>query len=635
MSGIAGIYYLDGSPVDPGVLKAMTDVVAYRGPDGIEQRVEKTVGLAHLQLFTTRESQKEHQPLASNDGNYVITCDGRVDNREELVEALNRRFPIGTDSTDAELILCAYMAWGDKCVHHIIGDFAFGIWDAAHQQLFCARDPLGIRQFHYHYGGRRFIFGTEIKQVLEHPGIPRELDPLTLGLFLKNSVGDGEMTFYQQIRRLRGGCALTVSRDGLRVDKYWNPDPENRLRMNDEEFVEEFRPIFKKAVACRLRCHHPVGMMLSGGMDSSSIACTAGELGRERRDEHHQVHAFSWDFHESQSPDSPEYIRGIQEKYGFPLTWIDGRNFWGLQDLAKSQGWDEPFNPPYEAQWHRTFRNINDRGLTVALTGLGGDDLLSYHFIPHMRGWLRSFKVRMLFTELSAMNGPLRKNVIKLLCPALVPAWLRNAHYNSRARRPLWLCPEFYESSGLADWENTHSASLAYPSDGAQVIKQTLEPGMPLGVLSLEQISAHCSVELRHPFWDVRVVDFLARIPPEQKWRGGVTKGLLRRAMTGIVPEPVLHRRIRSSFLPFLRAGVQDEQTEPLERLMEQPALESLGVIDASVLREAFRECPRSNGGQLSSVFRTLTAEQWIRQAFPDHRTPAPRSRKATVSTSH
>jgi asparagine synthase (glutamine-hydrolysing) len=595
----------------------MTDVVAYRGPDGIKHLVAENMGVAHLQLCTTAESQREQQPLCSNDGNYVITCDGRVDNRKDLMAELSSLVSIGTHSTDAELILEAYLAWGDQCVRRIVGDFAFAIWDTVRQKLFCARDPLGIRQFHYHYDGRRFIFGTEIKQVLEHPNVPRELDPLTLGIFLRTQPDDGEMTMYRRVRRLRGGCTLNVSRGGLSIEKYWNPQPENRLRMKDEEFVEEFLPIFKKAVACRLRCHRPVGMMLSGGMDSSSIACIAGELGRERRDDP-QVHAFSWDFDENRTPDPPEYIRGIQRKYGFPLTWIDGRNFWALQDPAMSWGWDEPFNPPYEAQWQRTFKSINDRGMTVALTGLGGDELLSYYYLPHMREWLRGFNLRNLFAELRALNGPARKNAIKLLCPALVPEWLQNAHYKSRPRRPRWLRPEFYGWSGLTDWENTRSTSPAYPSNAARVIRQALEPGMPIGVVSLDQVSARYSMELRHPFWDRRVVDFLVRLPPEQKWRNGVTKSLLRRAMAGIVPEPVLDRRVRSSFLPFLRAGVQGPQAEPLERLMERPALEALGVIDAGVLREDFHRCLRSNGRQLQAVFRTLTAEKWIRQSFPD-----------------
>ena len=552
MSGIAGILNLDGSPVDSGILHAMTEIVAHRGPDGIAYKIDGPVGLAQLQLYTTPESLREAQPWVSPCGNYVITCDGRVDNRHELVSELRSNAPVSPASTDVEIILHGYIKWGPSVLKRLVGDFAFAIWDRQRRRLFCARDPVGVRGFHYYYDGSRFVFGTDVRQVLAHPAAPRDLNQLMVGLHLASAPSDGQMTFYQAVRRLQGGTSLTVSTDGLALDTYWRPRVGEQLQMRDDEYPEQFLSLFKKAVAARMRSHRPVAISLSGGMDSSSIACVAETMRLERPGEFPELHAYSYAFHKDQEPDPPEHIKAMQAMYGFPLTWIDAHDLYALRDFEKQEAPDEPIVPQYEAHFRRTFDLLRSQGIRTILNGYGGDELLGVRAIAHLRDLLRGFRLNALGRDLAPLRFRLKLRAPGLLLPAMLPTWLRSARHRTRLNIPPWIRTDFRDRSGLSQWIRDRTHAPAYPNAHARAFESILEQRMPTALLSYNRISSQYSVEGLHSYWDVRIVDFLLRVPPEQKWSRGVTKRIVRSAMAGIVPEPILQRRVRSNF-PALR----------------------------------------------------------------------------------
>ena len=174
MSGIVAVVNFDGAPVDPQVLKKMAEQCAYRGPDGINYWIQGNVGLAHLALHATPEALREHQPQLSEDGKLCLTADARVDNRPELIPLLQAKGePVTNESTDADLILAAYRVWGEKCPEQIIGDYAFAIWDAKEQRLFCARDIYGVKSLHYARVGATLCVASEAQQIIQHPKMPR------------------------------------------------------------------------------------------------------------------------------------------------------------------------------------------------------------------------------------------------------------------------------------------------------------------------------------------------------------------------------------------------------------------------------------------------------------------------------
>ena len=278
MSGIVGIWNVDGRPIDPDSLGKMMERIRYRGPDGSATWIDGSVGLGHQRLCTTPESLHEYLPLQSADGNVCLTADARVDNREELRQGLEARGVRLRTDTDAELILGAYEVWGEECPIHILGDFAFALWDRRRQQLFCARDIVGTKPIYYHFDGQAFRFASIASALFADGTVSRKPNKATMFLYLLGEPVLGD-TLYEGIYRLRPASQLVVRDGQLRTKRYWNGDPQREIRYGSEaEYAEHFLAIFREAVRVRLRSQAPVGATLSGGLDSPSVVCMAQAL---------------------------------------------------------------------------------------------------------------------------------------------------------------------------------------------------------------------------------------------------------------------------------------------------------------------------------------------------------------------
>ena len=260
MSGIIGLYNLDGRPADQLLLERMARTITHRGPDGIRHWLDGSVGFGHLLLQTTPESAHEKQPLTNEDSALCLTLDGRIDNRSELRCWLESKGLPLRDDSDAELVLRAYECWGEECPNRLLGDFAFAIWDARKQQLFCARDYVGVKPFYYYRSGSLFAFGSEIRAVLALDTVPRRLNESRLADFLIEELDreDEESTFYQDVQRLPAGHSLTVGPGRFALRDYWDLKAPPVLKLGSlREYGEAFREIFVEAVRCRLRSSHP------------------------------------------------------------------------------------------------------------------------------------------------------------------------------------------------------------------------------------------------------------------------------------------------------------------------------------------------------------------------------------------
>ncbi|PYN44096.1 MAG: asparagine synthetase B, partial [Candidatus Rokuibacteriota bacterium] len=282
MSGLAGVYGLDGRPVDVSLLRRLTEAVAHRGPDGEGYWTDGAIGLGHRIARTTPESLGEKQPLLDERGALCLVLDGRVDNRAELAAWLRAAGVHLRTDTDAELVLQSYALWVDGCASRIVGDFAFAIWDRRRRRLFCARDPLGTRPFYYRDDGPTFMWGSELRQLLDTLPLDPEPNEGVLGEYLSSRLVDSRETLYRGILRLSPGHVLTVEDGCVRTTRYFDVDPRREIRYrSDDEYAEHFREIFREAVRCRLRSVTPVAVFLSGGLDSSSIVGAAARLVRD------------------------------------------------------------------------------------------------------------------------------------------------------------------------------------------------------------------------------------------------------------------------------------------------------------------------------------------------------------------
>ena len=256
MSGIVGILNIDGSPVDRSLLARLTDYLAFRGPDAQETWSQGPVGLGHALLQTVDDTRPDSQPL-SLDGEVVIAADARIDGRAELRQELNSHGCHDLENVpDVELILHAYLVWGDECAKHLLGDFAFAIWDGRRRQLFCARDHFGIKPFYYAQVGDSLIFSNTLNCLRLHPRVSDELNDLAIGDFLLFDCNqDQSTTTFADIRRLPPAHYLTWQPGSLRLERYWSlPLIDRPLRYSrPQDYVEHFKALLTQAVADRLR----------------------------------------------------------------------------------------------------------------------------------------------------------------------------------------------------------------------------------------------------------------------------------------------------------------------------------------------------------------------------------------------
>ena len=277
MSSITGILYRDRRLINQETILKMNNSLSHRGPDGSAFWNIGSVAIGHQMLYTTKESLHEILPFYDDKTDLAITADARIDNRHDL--AIELDIVDDENISDSYFILKSYEKWGELCPKHLLGDFAFAIWDNNENKLFCARDHMGVKPFYYYLNENIFIFSTEIKALFTLSEVPKELNEKKLALYLNRDILDKELTFYKDIKSLPGAHKLIITSENFVNEIYWKLDPNFNLKMDTEEdYANAFRELFAEAVKCRLRSHYPIGFELSGGLDSSSIVCMAKKI---------------------------------------------------------------------------------------------------------------------------------------------------------------------------------------------------------------------------------------------------------------------------------------------------------------------------------------------------------------------
>ncbi len=407
MSGICGKFSRAGENAAADQVQAMNARMSHRGPDAQSAWADGPVALGHCMLRITPESFHERQPLVSQEGDYAITADVRVDNREELMDDLWRHDP-SAQPADSELILAAYRKWGGDCPRRILGDFAFVIWDRPARRLFCACDPMGVKGLYYHLSPRAFSFASEIKALFALPEVPRRLNELRVAEYLVTLFEDRAGTFYEDIFRLPGAHTLTITTDKAQLREYWALDSRSELRLgSDGEYAEAFKDIFLKAVRCRTRSAYPVGAALSGGLDSSSVACAAARMLPEGAG---PLRTFSLIF-----PSLPEKdLRKIDERPQMQAV-LEGGNFAPhfIEADRLSPLWQVDrmhyhldhanYAPNLYLHW-AMYDAARKQGVRVFLDGFDGDSTVSHGFerlteLAQTLRWIRLWRETRLLSQ--------------------------------------------------------------------------------------------------------------------------------------------------------------------------------------------------------------------------------------------
>lgn len=597
MSGIAGIHHLADRPVDRSILESMMQRIAHRGLNGSGLWTKGSIGLGHQLLQTTPESAPP-QPLLSPDGQLCLTADARIDNREELQADLHAAGrPLRTDS-DAELILQAYQTWGETCAGRFVGDFAFVIWDERRHELFAACDAVGIKPFYYHFDGTTFRWASEPGALFADPAIERRPNVRLISRYLLRRFDEAEQTLDADVYRLPGGHSLRIANGRLRKVRYWNIDPHRAIRhRSDDEYAEHFRAIFSEVVQQQLRSNGPAGAMLSGGLDSSAIVCTAQQMARQGRV---QSGLQTWSLlYSDPTCDERTYIDAVVRQADVQANFVDGEQPGSELDFDGLRRYPDVFYFPTVLMSAPAFREAQDHGIRVMLDGVGGDDLLAASF-AHLTDLFRQRRWVQLTRQLRADAAGFGHSMLGLflnhcLRPMIPRPWKAMARWVSRPFRgsgfPTWLSDSCIQQLREEPVPLESAGGPRFPTLSQQNIYDQLVCGWntTIALPSAERFAAHFGIEQRHPFFDRRIVEFLLAVPEEQRWDGPWPKAVLRRALRGILPESVRTRQTKAEFSCIVNREIADRQAGRLQELFRDSHLVRLGVLDASRFKEFVR----------------------------------------------
>jgi asparagine synthase (glutamine-hydrolysing) len=628
MCGICGILKTDATQhVERNILANMNRKIAHRGPDDEGYFIEGNVGLA-MRRLSIIDVKTGHQPIANEDETLWVVFNGEIYNHAELraeLETLGHRY---RTLSDTETIVHLYEQHGPECVKYLRGMFAFAIWDRRHKTLFAARDRLGIKPFYYRSDGKTFLFGSEIKAILAYPGVRAELNTGMLAEYLAFGYLSGSQTMFVGVDKLPPGHTLAMDAEGqVEIQRYWNlavcADEENRSR---EYYVETYRQMLESCISSHLMSDVPLGVFLSGGLDSSVVAALTSKIRGE------SIETFAVGYGEESFSELP-YARQVAQHIGsrhHEVRLSRAEFFADLPRLIWHE--DEPIVWPSSVALYFVARLARDR-VKVVLTGEGSDETLGGY-------------TRYAWTLANSRMD----RAYRAMTPAFFRLWIRNGIgsglLTSSLRRRLehtflgrdgasW--PSFYfdnfysafsameqgellTSSAREQSGNAYSSSMAYwERSSGNLLHRLLYTDIHTYLVELlmkqDQMSMATSIESRVPFLDHVLVEFTARIPARYLIQGLSGKQILKSAVENLLPPSIIHRKKMGFPTPwaYWLAGPQLDQIETM--LLEPRTLER-GLLEHNAVQQLFAEHRaghRDNGGR---IWRLLNLELWQRVFF-------------------
>jgi asparagine synthase (glutamine-hydrolysing) len=504
MCGIAGILHTRRvRPVDTAGLQRMAGALAHRGPDGHGVWSDGPIGLAHRRLAII-DLAGGRQPMVSHVTGAALTFNGEIYNFRDLRRELETLGAGFDEQSDTEVVLRAYEHWGDRCVHHLRGMFAFAVWDPRTRRLFAARDRLGIKPLYYRWDGETLVFASELKALAALRGVPLEVDSAAFESYLRLQYVPAPGTFVRGVRHLQPGRTLTVAEDGrLREDRYWEPKAAARTPHSD---VDEFRLRMADAVKSHLVADVPVGALLSGGVDSSLIVAHMSAQTTQ------PVHTFSVGFEGGERFDERASARDVAGRFHtvhHERLVTDEDAVAGLPAIVSRM--DEPL-ADYAALPTYFVAEVAARTVKVILTGEGADELF---------GGYRRYRTERLLAPFSRLRPPYQATHL----------------FSNR---------EIHRLLGTA----TRRGLRAAPDDpGADPVNRAcvrdIEGWLADDLLvKVDRMTMLCSLEARVPYLDHPFVEFALGVPGHRKvgLLRGTRKILLREAAAGFLPPEILHR---------------------------------------------------------------------------------------------
>ena len=597
MSGIFGIIHRDGRPVDAADLERMREAMAHRGPDGSEIWIDGSAGLGQLMLHSTPESLHETLPWKDPESGLVITADARLDNRSELIASLGvdlnlwepalraieeyqnsenrRQGRLPQDGIpDSQLILAAYKRWGEACVDHLLGDFAFAIWNPREKRLFCARDHMGIRPFYYYLAKELFVFASSALGVVSAEVVPRRISEQRIAdhLFWELEGADKTCTFFEDVWRMPPSHAGTFSSQGFSSREYWRLDTEFELKLgSDEAYVDAFEEVFSQAISARMRCHKPVCSMLSGGLDSSTIVGIARSL--QMQDSAISFATFSGVSEEGEDCRESLYSSKVIDQGNLEATLLRPSDLPAYEERMNQV--DKWLEDPFEAGWilHKMiYLASRDQGHVVVMDGIDGDGVASLttsyptYLIRNWCWWAANQEIWGMWKNYHRGHVALWKKYFDALRP-LAPEFARKLKRKWVGANDNWIddyyliSHEYAKRTGLqARLEASRKLNAVSDCETLRQAhaKRMSVPYLTAAIERYGRLASCCGVEQRQPLLDKRVVEHCISLPWRQLVRRGWAKYGMRCLAERFIPSDVAWRPGWDEVMwKFWNAGIQ------------------------------------------------------------------------------
>ena len=633
MCGICGIIALCyEQPVDRHLLQQMNNTIRHRGPDDAGYFTDQAAGLA-MRRLSIIDLNTGHQPISNEDGSIWIVFNGEIYNYRQLRQKLEQKGHVFTTQTDTETIVHAYEEYGDDCVQHLNGMFAFAIWDQKRRRLFLTRDRLGIKPLYYYASPQQLVFGSELKAVMANPAVPRDIDFTALDQFLTLEYVPTPRSIFQQVKKLPPGHSLVAENGQIRLSRYWNVDFENvTVPQNEADCVAALADLIRDAVKIRLVADVPLGAFLSGGIDSSTIVAFMSETADT------QVQTFSVGFGDPTYNELP-YARLVADH----LNTKHYEEFLepDITELVPRlvRQYDEPFG---DFSSFPTFlvSEMARQQVKVVLSGDGGDEIFG--------GYDTYLAQRMDASVYRYLPRYLRQQVLPGLLAAVPPRPAKKGLINKSKR--------FVEGAALDPaLQHVRWMMFMHEADKAQLYRPDLRAALngdspqalikryfgeahysdPLAqqqyvdlktylvddiLTKVDRMSMATSLEARVPLLDYRIVNFALNLPPQLKLNGRNTKVILRQVMADRLPPAVLAKPKEGFSIP-LKHWLRHELRPLMHDLLSPDRLKQRGYFDSTCVAGWIQEHEAQRTNHSHRLWSLMVLELWHRQMIDSFNT--------------
>lgn len=614
MCGLTGILNLKDRAVDENIIRRMSDCLKHRGPDADGFYVKHEIALGHRRLAIIDLSPEANQPLFDHTGRYVIIFNGEIYNFREVKRELPD-YPYRTNG-DSEVILAAYAKWGPACLEKLAGMFAFALWDTQSHELFLARDRMGVKPMYYYMDDEHFLFASEIRGLLASGFVPRKVNIAAIDDFLEfQSVGFPH-SIIKNVFQLEAGSWMKISKARKEIKKYWDiTKPHQYEGLDDRRQVQQqLRSLLDRAIARRLISDVPLGAFLSGGIDSSAVVglMAAASSG--------PVNTFTIGF-EEKAFDESEYASIIAKKFNTRHTTVKVQPTLFLDELQHAlNSMDSPSGDGVNT--YVVSKKIRQSGLIVALSGVGGDELFAgYPFFPRyykLRKWKSAWNLSRPFRQLTAgfikVNGSMRHDRLKQLLSSgkvsIDECYPIFRQINSPRMIGKLTTHAVGNHSLVAQQLQERSAAIEQFPDLSQVsIAEYLGYTQHTLLKDTDQMSMAVSLEVREPFFDHELVEFVLSIP--DKWKYPVyPKSLLVESLGDLLPPAIVHRKKQGFVFPW-EVWMKKELRSFCEGRIRQLATRDFMVADKVL--ERWNKFLQSDGSvRWMEIWLLVILEYWM-----------------------